>query len=278
MNLALRGFFLLPSAFCLLAAWQAPDGSPLPFQTDEEVTAYLREARVVKAGPKKLGGVGGARKVLLENGGIRAHAVFRSLQRVYRNAWWDNGKFTAFLRDSYRNEIAAYELSRLLGLDTVPPTVAWKMRGQAGSLQLWIENGEPGYNPNEARRPPDPYRWQNERDRMRVFDALIENVDRNIGNMLIDPTGKVWWIDHTRSFGRRRDLDEAELIQRCERDFYERLKAADPRLIAERLALYIDKREIEALLERRLKLIALIEERIAQRSEPAVLFTLEAPQ
>jgi hypothetical protein len=253
--------------------WLGPDAAPLPFGTSEEAVSFLRGATLVKV-EKRFGGTTMAEKLLVQNDGIRAHAVFRSFQRVYYNAKWDTGRFTKFLRDSYRNEIAAYELSRLLGLDTVPPTVEWKLGRRQGVLQLWIEKGEPGFNPKEAhkRKPPDPEHWRRERAKMRAFDALIENVDRHVGNMLIDPTGRVWWIDHTRSFGREHNLQEPDLIQRCHRGLFERLKAADPTVIAERMAPYMSEREIEALLERRLKLIALIEQRIAEHGEPAVLF------
>ncbi len=270
MSSAVARHFLL-----LLSVWLASDGSRLPFQTTDEAMTFLREAKMVTV-EKRLGGVTAARKLVVEKDGVRVHAVFRSFERVYYNAEWDTGQVTSFLRDSYRNELAAFELSRLLGLDTVPPTVPWRMGRRAGSLQLWIENCQPGYNPKEKdRQPPDPERWQKERDKMRAFDALIENVDRNLGNMLIDPAGRVWWIDHTRSFGRQRKIGEPDLIRRCERGFYERLKATEPRLIAERLAPYAERLEIEALLERRLKLLALIEERIASEGEAAVLFTLE---
>lgn len=270
---------LAPLCF-LLSIWLGPDGNPLPFQTSDEATAFLHKAKEVRVEGKRLGGVTGARKLLVESDGLRIHAVFRSFEAVYFNTEWSTGKkFTPFLRDSYRNELAAYELSRFLGLETVPPTVAWKMGRRSGSLQLWIEQGQPGYNPKEKDRlPPDPERWQKERDKMRAFDALIENIDRNVGNMLIDPTGRVWWIDHTRSFGRQRTLDDPHLITRCERAFFERLKAAEPRAIAERLVPYLGRPEIEALLERRSKLLALIESRIAREGEAEVLFTLDPAQ
>ena len=35
---------------------------------------------------------------------------------------------------------------------------------------------------------------------MRVFDELIANTDRNLGNMLIDRQWKLWLIDHSRAF------------------------------------------------------------------------------
>ncbi len=268
-----RAAFLIASLS--VDIWLGPEEKPLPFRTSEEVANFLRGAKVVKVHRKKLGGVTKPQKVLVENGGIRVNAVFRSLHREEENSKWESGAFTEFLRDTYLSEIAAYELSRLLGLDTVPPTVPWRMGRRPGSLQLWIEKAERGYHPDETRKPPDPVRWQMERDRMRPFDALIMNGDRHEGNMLIDPTGKVWWIDHSRAFLRERDLIEPHLIKRCERGFYQRLKEIDPKVIAERMAPYMSQLEIDALLDRRLKLIALIESRIAAEGESAVLFTLE---
>jgi len=268
---------ILRSLLLIALAWLGPDGTPLPFGTSEEVAGFLRQAKVVEVSKKRLKGITRPRKVLVENGGVRVNAVFRSINKEYYNSQWDTGRFTKFLRDSYRNEIAAYELSLLLGLDTVPPTVLWRLGEEEGSLQLWIENAGPGYNPlEEARQPADPQRWMMERAKMRAFDALIENVDRNVGNMLIDSAGKVWWIDHTRAFGRDHDLADAALITRCERHLFERLKAADPKSIAEGMRAHMTQREIDALLKRRLKLIVLIETRIAAHGEAAVLFSLEA--
>ena len=267
---------MLPGLLVFLSVWIGPSGAALPFQSDDEVIAFLHDAKLVEVDGAKLGGISGARKILVANGGVRAHAVFRSFERVYRNTERDTGKRSAFVRDSYRNEIAAYELSRLLGLDTIPPTIPWRMGERAGSLQLWIENAKPGYNPKDgSRRPPDPERWQMERDTMRAFDALIENIDRNVGNMLVDSRGRVWWIDHTRSFGRQHKLEDASLITRCDRALYERLKAVDPRTIAERLAPYLPPLEIAALLERHVKLLKMIEDRIARDGESRVLFTRE---
>ena len=255
--------------------WEGPRERPLQLRTPEETADFLRGAKAVRVYRKKLEGVTKPQKVLIENGGIRVNAVFRSLHREEENAKWEGGALTEFLRDTYLSEVAAYELSRMLGLDTVPPTVLWRMNRRPGSLQVWIEGAERGYHPNEVRKPPDPERWNMERDRMRPFDALIINGDRHEGNMLIDPAGKVWWIDHSRAFLRERDLVEPHLIKRCERGFYQRLKEIDPNFIAERMAPYMSRLEIDALLDRRLKLLALIEKRIAEEGESAALFTLD---
>ena len=35
---------------------------------------------------------------------------------------------------------------------------------------------------------------------VRVFDQLIGNIDRNVGNLLITSDWRIWAIDHTRAF------------------------------------------------------------------------------
>jgi len=35
---------------------------------------------------------------------------------------------------------------------------------------------------------------------VRLFDQLIYNTDRNLGNLLIDKSWRLWMIDHTRAF------------------------------------------------------------------------------
>ena len=211
----------------------------------------------MKVYEEALPGITAPLKVLVQRGKVRAHAVFRSHHREEENARWESGTFTEFLRDTYLSEIAAYELSRLLGLDTVPPTVPWTLKGQQGALQLWIEKTRQGWHPNEGEMPSDPERWAMETDRILVFDALIGNVDRHEGNVLIDSAGKVWWIDHSRSFGRGRDVP-ADRIQRCERRLWNGLTQLDLTLAVERLAPYMGPREIDALLERHRRLVALI--------------------
>jgi hypothetical protein len=252
-------------------SWLGPNNSILPFRTAEEVTAFLRTAQLVEVDKKKLSGVTKPQRVIVEGGGVRARAVFRALHREEENAKWEDGTFTEFLRDSYHSEIAAYELAVLLGLDTVPPTVSWQLDGQPGALQIYIEKARAGFHPAEAEKPADPVRYGLEMDLMRPFDALIANIDRHEGNMLVDSRGKLWWIDHTRSFGRDRVLVNGDSIQRCDRVLWERLKTLDAATVTARLAPHMSAKEIDALLVRRDLLIARIEKLIAEKGEGAVL-------
>jgi hypothetical protein len=254
---------------------RGPEGIALPFRTRGEVVGFMRDARLVKAKAGELHGLTKPTKVLVEHDGARAHAVFRSLHLEEPNASWEDGTFTELLRDTWKSEIAAYELSLLLGLDTVPPTVPWELHGRPGSLQIFIERAHKGWHPEEPEKPPDPSWWQMEVDRLRVFDALIRNTDRHVRNMLVDSNRVVWWIDHTRAFGREHDLLRPEEIRRCERQLWQRLQDLDPQLVATRMTPYMGPEEVAALLARQERLVALIRQRIRNKGEAAVLFTME---
>lgn len=251
--------------------WVGPDGAVLPFRTDEEALDFLRSAEVV-ASERIHKGVGGARKLLLERGGIRAHAVFRTVDKRVpsgeRRGW---RRYTSF-RDHYGFECAAYELGRLLGIDRIPPVVERRHKGRRGSLQLWIENAiDDETRQRRNLEPPDRVRWSRQMKSMRLFDALIQNDDRNMGNLLIDDQWGFWLIDHTRTFVPDRALRDPERLTLCPRGLWERLRGLDRAAVEERLSPYLTLPELSALFDRWDRLVAHFEARIEAQGEEAVL-------
>ncbi len=105
-----------------------------------------------------------------------------------------------------------------------------------------------------------------------IFDALIHNVDRNQGNLLIDPDWNVWLIDHTRAFIPQSRLPARQHIRRCDRDLWQRLQTVDRQAAAAALDPYLTGPESRSLLNRWRKLVEHIEGLIAERGEDAVLF------
>lgn len=103
--------------------WLDPNGNRLPFQTPEEVEEFLSTAQVVSMEniPK---GVTKPKKILLEAGGVRAHAKFNYVDRQGQREKLADGTMEMYFLDSFRADLAAYELSRLLGMDGVPPASA----------------------------------------------------------------------------------------------------------------------------------------------------------
>jgi hypothetical protein len=259
--------------------WLDVDGKPLPFQDHEAIREALRSAEVISR--KKIGrGVGGAEKLVLELGSTRFHAAFRTVD-VTRRPPPSGGttRPTMKYRDAAIFEVAAYELSELLGLGRVPPTVERRIGDVDGSVQIWLEGTRPEVElvEQEALKPPDEARWRRQKQVMRAFDCLIANTDRNQGNLLIDSEWNIWLIDHTRSFRRTTRLLDVDRLGSCERRLWTALNELDEETLTQRLDPYLERLEITNLLRRRLHLIRHFEQLIERNGEEAVLFDLPPP-
>jgi hypothetical protein len=253
--------------------WVDVNDAPLPFTTDEELLDYLRTADVV-AQKEISTGVTVPLKLTLEKNGVRAHAVFRRLDEEKPAVDFGHGEREMFFRDSYLFEPAAYEISRMLGMDNVPPATLRKVHGTLGSVQIWVEHAQTEEQRTKSKTvPPDARHWAWERQRMLLFDALVYNTDRTRNNILITPDWKVWLIDHTRAFRRRAALRDEDKIEHCDRDFYQRLQALDEKTLRARLRDYLRPGDISTLMKRRDLLVRRLQKLIAQRGEDAVLTT-----
>lgn len=246
--------------------WLDAEGRPLPL-SEAEILDFLRTAEVV-ASRELTEGINRPLKVTLEQDGVRVHAIFRTVDEERR----DGGKRFGGFRDRYVYEVAAYELNRELGLDNVPPVVLRNLGGRRGSLQLWIEQAV-SENRRILRgdRISRPASWVRQRHAMWVFDNLIYNFDRNPGNVLVDTAGKMWLVDHTRSFKSLPRLASEDRIVVCDRRLWERLRTLDRAGLRHRLHPFLDPVEIGTLLKRHKMLVAHIERLIAERGEDKVL-------
>jgi len=93
-------------------------------------------------------------------------------------------------RESYKAEIAAYEMDKLLVLNMVPPKVERRVKGDDGVAVMW---GSPPKSFKEMGGPPTPParylpQWNLQMIRAKMFDDLIGNEDPNLGNWLVDPS------------------------------------------------------------------------------------------
>jgi hypothetical protein len=156
--------------------------------------------------------------------------------------------------DSYKYERAAYLLDRELGLNMVPVAVLRNIKGDEGALIFWIPNASTGTQmPTQPTGPQMAYLAQ-QKAVMRLFDALILNVDRRPDNWMIDnETWKLYLIDHSRAFRETRELptEFTDTRARLSRDLYQQLVDLDETGLEELLGELLTGPQIEALIARR---------------------------
>jgi hypothetical protein len=258
------------------------EGRPLPIQTDAEIEAWLARAEIVRVQPVPTG-VTMPRKLLLKGDTFEAHAIFKDVDISRRKvSEIINGRnhFSFDWKDSYQFDIAAYKLDRLLGMDRVPPVVPRDIGRDSGGVSIWL-----GKTINEFERsrqwkvdPPDRRRWNQQRLIMQIFDNLVANRDSNLGNQLIDPNWRLWFIDCSRCFGATKTIYfPLKTISQCERGLWQGLKSLTESEIRESLAPLLGRAEIDALLTRRDKLVQHFQKLIDERGEAAVLYDVDPP-
>jgi hypothetical protein len=174
--------------------------------------------------------------------------------------------------------VAAYRVARLLGIDNTPPTVSRRVQGSQGSLQAWLEGAMTDTQRREGNlRPPVWQLWLEQERVMRVFDNLIYNDDRHTGNVLMGADGNLWMIDHTRAFQRHDELRDPNLVTRIERTIWQRLQDLPDETLAGAVEDLLQRRDVDAFVERRRRLVAHIRALIEERGEAAVLFEWPGP-
>jgi len=250
------------------------DGKPLPFTSHEEIKEFLATAEVVSKDDVDTG-VTNPWKVVLEKDGVKANAMFRYVN-VFKENWVDPKRGPRLKwRDYCVYESAAYELSRLLGLDLVPPVVKRNIDRTEGTLQLWVEDAFMEKDREEQNaQPPNSLRFVLQFQVMKIFDDLIYNDDRNRGNMLWDKEWKLWLIDHTRAFRLFYELPERDQLKRCERGLWENLQKLDKEVVRDRMKGLLNGMEIKGLLQRIDLMVEHYRARIADKGEAAILFTV----
>jgi hypothetical protein len=254
--------------------WVGPTGDPLPFKSFQEAEEFLLASEVVRAKTRREG-VNKYKKIVLDSDGIWANSIFR-WENVIRRPRLTAGSLrgeSRHFRDSYESEVAAYKINEILGLNNIPPTVSREVGGRIGSVQLWMEKATKEVDRREkGTKPPDVTSWNKQSYDMRVFDNLINNVDRNQHNILIDQDWNLWLIDHTRSFAMDESLPEPDKVARCSRGLYNALKQMDKGLVREALAPLLRGTEVDAFFARREKVIEILENRVAEVGESKVFF------
>ena len=249
-------------AWLLLAA--APGLAAAEAEAEER---FLKRARVVSIQP--IGeGITGASRVLLQDGPRTGRAAFKTIDTRLDTRYTFGAEAVGTYRDSYRHELAAYALDKLLGFRLVPPVVERKINGKKGSLQVWVERTLPRFSP--AVPPADSRRAAEAMHAMRLFDYLVYNTDRHPRNVVFDPTWRPVAIDHSLAF---------HAFERPYRPLYrfprgpvEGLRRLDAHALDDALRRHLGKDELAGLRARRVRALQHVDAAIAAQGPEATLF------
>ncbi len=229
----------------------------------ENIEHYLRTAQIVSIKIDPKAGRTEAWHIILDDGKVSCKGYFKYVNRTR----------PAPLADSYRYEIAAYELDKLMHLNAVPPVVEREIKGMKGSLQLFIENC---ITENHRQRtniePPYPKLFQNVLNDIIIFENLTYNERSDLNDILIhEEDWKVWRIDFSQAFSPQPELIPGSNISHCSKKFFQNLLKLDNEIIMAKLKLYLNDEEIRALLKRKELIIEKIKQLIKEKGETFVL-------
>ncbi len=261
---------VIAAAFAALTARAQTES----FESDAERERFLQEAELVRRTALSEG-ITNSQRLTLSFEGFEHDAQFQTVNESRPSGTTLDG-VEMRSRDSYQFNLAAYRLSRLLGLGTVPVATERVVDDSRGAVSWWVDDllmSEKARYLNGVQ-PPDHEHWNRRIHVVRVFDELIYNSDRNLGNLLITKDWTIWMIDHTRAFRPHKTLRNEKRLERCDRRLLEAVRGLDRETATEQLAQWCEEIEIEALFARRNAITAHFDARIAQLGESEVLFDL----
>jgi hypothetical protein len=259
----------------------APPTAPVapPVLSPEEMETFLLSAKIVRTRGVNTG-INNTSRATLSDGRITHDAHIQTVDVTRATFVPQRGPTEINFKDTYRYNIAAYRLARLLGLNYVPMSVERNVERSTAAVTWWIDDVMMDEGVRFKKGAPkewDPSRTASQIHIMRVFDELIANQDRNAGNLLWTRDGKMWMIDHTRAFRLGTQLKNPKLLERCEARLLTQLRGLTLENITEAVGNSLWKIEIEALLKRRTAIVNFFDAKIKERGQGLVLYAFKEP-
>jgi hypothetical protein len=241
----IHGFVVVCTASLLAQAPPAQSARTWVERT-AEIEAYLKSAAVVDM--EEIGvGVTRPRRAKLAPGGPVEAIAWKPIRPGRYSGYWE----------SYKSEIAAYELDKHFGLHMTPPTVEKRVQGELGAAIMWVSptrsfkdlGGVPGQGKVPGPPPAQIAAWMRQITRAKMFDNLVGNTDPNLGNWLVDPAWNLILIDKTRAFTSTRNLYHD--ISVIDADLWAKMEALDEPTLTTVVGEWLDRSAIRGILERR---------------------------
>jgi len=237
--------------------WIGSAGSPTIAEKEE----FLKNAKIVTTrSPSK--GITNTTRATMTNGTLTHDASIQTIDESKARFEGAMGTELNF-KDSYKFNIAAYKLDRMLDLHMTPPSVARSYRGSSAAYTWWVDDVimDEAQRLKDKKTSPNPDDWNLQMMILRVFDQLIYNTDRNLGNLVIDKDWKIWMIDHGRAFRILNTLREPKNLTKCDRDLLAKMKGLNEAALKKEMEGLMTGAEISGLLKRRDLIVKFFESR-----------------
>lgn len=237
-----------------------PEQAQIPGQaiSDADMETFLATADIVE-NVRLSTGVTNPRKLTLEKDGVRMHALFKDYDSTPRMLLSGVLPKSAWESDRYQHEVAAYKLDRMMQVYRVPVAVIRSVGTRRGVVQYWIPGTITEQKRAEQEIPITGFCSVRDQYMLRyIFDILLYNVDRNLGNLLYSRDDwMLWFIDHSQAFSigkgkyknRPRQYYKANII--ISPWMRARLQALTQESLEQALGEYLHKKQIVELLKRR---------------------------
>ena len=276
-----RGALLVPLLVALVYAVpaysQVAAPAPEPTLSVDQIKTFLKTAKVIRSrGTDK--GVTAPKRLTLSDGSITHDAVFQAIDERQMVANLSGGGRAGQTElnfvDSYKYNIAAYELARLLEIDHMMPVyVERRWNGQIGSISWFVPTMMDESERHKKKiQPPRPAEWNEQMYRMRVFSALVRDTDRNLTNVLVTHDWKVMMIDFSRGFRLQPELQHLKDLAKIDRQLLAKLDTLSREDVRQATEDFLTKSELDAMMQRRGLLVSHFKKLIADLGEEKVLY------
>ena len=258
---SLHGFIPpLPAVRAQAQDAAAPQNAKIWIDNRHAIEEYLRNAEVVKIDAIGVG-VTSPRRAYLAPGGPFDSFTWKPIKPGRYQGFWE----------SYKSEIAAYQLDTFLKIDMIPPAVERNVDGVVGAAVMWASPVKSFKQLGGVPNPPAALRdaWTRQIIRAKMIDNLIANIDPNLGNWLVDPAWNIILIDHSRAFTDTQQMTHE--MANIDAALWDRMKALDVQQLTTVLGSWLSADEIRSLLRRRDKMQTIVDRLAKKRGAALVL-------
>jgi hypothetical protein len=267
-----RDFLLTAAAGMMLPIQMRAAATPL---SDEEQEQFLLEAKIVKKKGTKVGTTGTSRLTLRRED--FTHLAHLQTIDIFKNSFQTANGMEFNFRDSYKFNIAAYRLDRLVNLNMVPVSVERQVARMPASVTWWVDDLQMLELERYKKKISAPNRadWNDQMYNARVFNELVFNTDPNLGNYLITNDWKLRMIDFSRAFRTHDKLRNEKNLTRIDQRVYHGLRSLTRQKVEGELGSLLRKSEVDGLLARKDRIVELFDAKIAEKGEGLVVCKLE---